>query len=181
VCFIASPDFETLAGYPLTIVRALYGLRTSDARWHGRFSDVIHLLRFTPCKADPDVWMHDCITHYEYDLVYVDHIMFIGKEPRQFFDSLINEHGLKHKVVGAPIYHLGGDYFRESDGTLAWVAHSYITKFICKPKEFATPMIEKDHPEIYTAALLDSFGIKKFQSLIGALWWLVTLGRFDIH
>jgi hypothetical protein len=36
--------------------------------------------------------------------------------------------------------------------------------FKCKPKVFATPMNEKDHPEIYTTALLD---IKQFQLLIG--------------
>jgi hypothetical protein len=59
--------------------------------------------------------------------------------------------------------------------------NNYETMFKCKPNEFATPMIEKDHPEIDTSALLDSIGIKQFQSLIGALQWLVTLGQFDIH
>jgi hypothetical protein len=43
--------------------------------------------------------------------------------------------------------------------------------FKCKPKELATPMIEKDHPEIDTSKLLESVGIKQFQSLIGALQW----------
>jgi hypothetical protein len=42
-------------------------------------------------------------------------------------------------------------------------------------------MIEKDHPEIDTSDLLDDLGLKHYQSLIGALQWLVTLGRFDIH
>jgi hypothetical protein len=68
-------------------------------------------------------------------------------------------------------------------------AHSYVSKmlnnyetmFMCKPKEFATPMIEKDPPEIVTSALLDSIGIKQYESLIGALQWLVTLGGDDIH
>jgi Reverse transcriptase (RNA-dependent DNA polymerase) len=79
VCFIAGPEFGPLAGQLLTVVRALYGLRTSGARWHDRFADVMHQMGFTPCKADPDMWMHDCITHYEYVLVYVDDIMLIGK------------------------------------------------------------------------------------------------------
>jgi hypothetical protein len=55
------------------------------------------------------------------------------------------------------------------------------TMFVSEPKEFATPTIEKDHPEIDTYDLLDALGIKHYQSLIGALPWLVTLGRFDIH
>ncbi len=38
----------------------------------------------------------------------------------------------------------------------------------------ATPIAEKDHPEIDTSNLLDSLGIKQYQSLIGALQWLVT-------
>jgi hypothetical protein len=50
-----------------------------------------------------------------------------------------------------------------------------------KPKEYTTPMAEKDHPELDTSELLDSTGIKQYQSLIGALQWLITLGRFDIH
>jgi hypothetical protein len=49
------------------------------------------------------------------------------------------------------------------------------------PKEFDTPLIEKDHPEIENSDLLDSLGIKHYQSLIGSLQWLVTLVCFDIH
>jgi hypothetical protein len=65
-------------------VRALYWLRTSVARWHYRFANVMHLMGFSSSKADPDVWMHDGITHYKYVLVYIDDIMFVGKEPQQF-------------------------------------------------------------------------------------------------
>jgi hypothetical protein len=38
-----------------------------------------------------------------------------------------------------------------------------------------------DHRELDTLDLLDSTGIKQYQSLIGAIKWLITLGRFDIH
>jgi Reverse transcriptase (RNA-dependent DNA polymerase) len=119
VCCIASPEFGTLAGHIFTMVHALHGLRTSFARWHDRFPDVMHLLGFFRCKADPDVWMHDCITPYDYVIVYVDDIMFIGKEPHMFFDSLIDEHGFKLKGIGTPKYQLDGDSFIDSDGTLA--------------------------------------------------------------
>jgi hypothetical protein len=46
---------------------------------------------------------------------------------------------------------------------------NYETMFGSNPKEFATPMIEKDHPEIDTSDLLDDLGIKHYQSLIGSL------------
>jgi hypothetical protein len=111
--------------------------------------------------------------------------MLIGKDPQLFFHSLINKHGFKLKGVGIPEYHLGGDFYRNSDGTLAWGAHLYVSKMINNyetmfrsiPKEFSTPMIEKDHPEINTSELLDYLGIKQYKSLVGALQWLVTLGR----
>jgi hypothetical protein len=162
LCLTAGPEFGPLSGHLLNIVRALYGLRTFGTRWHDRFVDVMHLMGFSPCKAEPDVWKHDCITHYKYALVYVDEIMFIGKEPQQYFDSAINDHGLKLKCVGRPKYHLSGDFYRDFDGTLGWGAHSYVSKMLInyettyrfKPKEFATPIIKMDHPEIDTSELL---------------------------
>jgi hypothetical protein len=99
-------------------VRVLYGFRTSGARWHDRFAEVMYLMGFSPCKANPDVWMRYCNTPYEYVLVCVDDIMFIGKEPHHFFDSFINDHGSKLKGVGIPKYHIAGDFDRNSDGTL---------------------------------------------------------------
>jgi hypothetical protein len=101
VFFIAGPEFGLIAGHLLTFACALYLLRTSGPRWHDRFADVMHLMGFSYSKADPDVWMH-CITHYEYVLVYVDDIVFIGKEPKQFLDSLINDYGFKLKGDGTP-------------------------------------------------------------------------------
>jgi hypothetical protein len=41
-------------------------------------------------------------------------------------------------------------------------------------------MQEKDHPDLDLSPELDLTGIRQFQSLIGALQWLVTLGRFYI-
>jgi Reverse transcriptase (RNA-dependent DNA polymerase) len=137
VCFIAGPEFGPLSGHHLTIVRAFYGLHTSGSHWQNHFDDVIHLLGFILCKADPDVWMHDCITHYEYVLVNVDDILFIGKELQQFFYSIINEHGFKLKGVGTPKYHLRGDFYRNADGTLAWGAHSYASKISGDNQDFA--------------------------------------------
>jgi hypothetical protein len=188
VCFIAGPEFGPLAGHLLTIEKALYGLRTSGARWHNKFADTLRNMGYTPCKADPDVWMKDCQTHYEYVCVYVDDIMFYGKEPQQFFDTLITQYNYKLKGVGKPVYHLGGDFFRDKDNTLAWGTSSYVKKMLTnyelmfneKPKEASCPIVEKDHPELDLTEELDEDGIKQYQSLIGALQWLVTLGRFDI-
>jgi hypothetical protein len=58
---------------------------------------------------------------------------------------------------------------------------NYKTMFGSKPNEYSIPMAEKDHPEIDNSELLDNLGNKQYQSLIGALQWIFTLGRFDIH
>jgi hypothetical protein len=189
VCFTAGPEFGPLAGHLLVIDRALYGLRTSGARWHDRFADTLKDMNFNQCKADPDVWFKSMKTHYEYVCVYVDDIMFVGKDPQSFFDTLTTKFNYKLKGVGKPVYHLGGDFSRDDDGTLAWGAASYVNKMLtnyklmfgCEPKPCGTPLVEKDHPELDTSPELDHVGIKQYQSLIGALQWLVTLGRFDIH
>jgi hypothetical protein len=37
-----------------------------------------------------------------------------------------------------------------------------------------------DHPELDTSEFLDAKGVTTYQSMIGALQWMVTIGRFDI-
>ena len=43
VCIYGGPEFRYLGleGHLLVIVRALYGLKTSGARWHDRFADTL--------------------------------------------------------------------------------------------------------------------------------------------
>ena len=56
---IAGPEFGDREGNVMVIVKALYGLRTSGARFHEKFADTLLAMGFLPCKADPDVWMKD--------------------------------------------------------------------------------------------------------------------------
>jgi hypothetical protein len=144
---------------------------------------------FLPCKTDPDVWLKDCHTHYEYVYVYFNDIMVFSKIPVDFFDTLKNKYNYKLTGVGEPTYHPGGDFYHDPDGTLALGACSYIKKMLthyeivfgCKPKKFSSPMAEKDHPELDISGDFDEEGIKWYQSLIGVPQWLVALGCFDIQ
>ena len=54
--------------------------------------------------------------------------------------------------------------------------------FGSKPKlAYASPIEKGDHPELDTSELLDMDGLRKYQSMIGALQWIVvTISRFDI-
>ena len=73
VCFIAGSEFGELQGHLLLIDKALYGLRTSGQRWHDKFADCLRDMGFSPCKAEPDIWMRLNEEHklYEYISVYV--------------------------------------------------------------------------------------------------------------
>ena len=46
---------------------------------------------------------------------------------------------------------------------------AYIIMFNREPKEWWSPIDEKDHPELDTTELLDFDGIAKYQSMIGTL------------
>lgn len=188
VCFIAGPEFGDLEGHVFKISKALYGLRTSGARWHERFAEVLGDMGFFPSKGDPDVWMRPAKDCYEYIAVYVDDLCIAAKDPEEIINTLKNKYKFKLKGDGPLKYHLGCDFFRDPDGTLSYAPKKYIEKILAnynlmfneKPKEYSSPLEKGDHPEIDTSPCLDEDGIRKYQSLIGTLQWLITLGRFDI-
>ena len=58
---------------------------------------------------------------------------------------------------------------------------AYVDFFGTKPKQVYTSPLEKgDNPELDTSEELDVTGTKKYQSMIGALQWCISLGRLDI-
>ena len=58
---------------------------------------------------------------------------------------------------------------------------NYKIMFGTSPRQDVTSPIEKgDHPETDTSEFLDQEGIRQYQSLIGSLQWVVTIGRFDV-
>ena len=58
---------------------------------------------------------------------------------------------------------------------------SYERMFGQAPKQVVTSPIKKgDHPELDTSDLLEPDDVQKYRSLIGALQWAITIGRFDI-
>jgi len=47
-------------------------------------------------------------------------------------------------------------------------------------REVHAPLEPGDHPELDESPLCDAEQVKQFQSMIGDLQWLVSLGRIDI-
>ena len=116
-------------------------------------AETLRSLGFTPSYADPDVWLRDAGDCYEYVVVYVDDIFTALKEPSKFYEALQSDPwNYKLKNVEEPRYHLGGDFFRDKDGTYCYGAQTYI-KRMCdnyelmfgeKPKELVSPMEKGD-------------------------------------
>ena len=190
LCIMAGPEFKELQGHLLIMVKALYGTRSGGARWHDRLFDILQELKFKPSKADPDVWMRPEPggTCYEYIAVYVDDLAIAAKDPEAFCNELKKKYNLKLKGVGPLEYHLGCTYKKDPDETLAADPRRYVNKilesyermFMEKPRKSRPPLEGGDHPELDTSELCDEHQTKQFQTLIGQLQWLISLGCFDI-
>jgi hypothetical protein len=94
---IAGPEFGPMnEGRPMLIVQALYGLRSSRARWRDHLASTIRTMGFTACLADADVWLRknakqNGSEYYEYLLVYLDDILVVSHDPQSVMDTL-SEH-----------------------------------------------------------------------------------------
>ena len=190
VCFTAGGEFGELAGHTFVIVKAQYGLKSSGRCWHDRLFEVLWNMGFRPSKAESDIWMRDAGDHWEYVACYVDDLLIASREPQKIIDDLEGKpHKFKLKGTGPVEFHLGCDFWRDSHGTLCVGPKKYIERLAMQyedlfgesPKtKYRSPVDKDDHPELDTSPLLDEDGVSKYQSLIGALQWTVTLGRFDI-
>jgi Reverse transcriptase (RNA-dependent DNA polymerase) len=187
VYIIAGAGFGHLEGHTLVIYKALYGLKSSGKRWHEKLHDTLRAMNFFPSFADADVWMREANGLYEYIAVYVDDLAICSMDPEAIITSLQDEHQLKLKGVGPLSYHLGCDFQRDPDGTLACGPKRYIEKMLEnyermfgeQPRVYSSPLEKNDHPELDDSNLLEAQDITKYQSMIGALQWCISLGRFD--
>jgi hypothetical protein len=152
----AGPKFgANLHGKNLIIDKSLYGLKTSAARFYEHVNDSLLRLCFKKIKHDPDLWMVDKLSHYEYLATYVDEILIWSKDPMTVIKALEKTYMLNS--VGIPEYYLGGNEkflgksWKNQGLGLAISAKTYIQNVIPKfeglfGKEFKpikTPMSEE--------------------------------------
>jgi hypothetical protein len=133
--------------------------------------------------------MHRSGDVYEYIAVYVDDLTIAAKDPKAITEVLMSKYKFKLKGTGPISFFLGCDYFRDNDGILCYAPRKYIDRMMIaykqlfneKPRLTVTSPLEKgDHPELDTSELLLEDDVQKYQSLIGAMQWAISLGRFDI-
>eukprot|EP00934_Nitzschia_sp_Nitz4_P004870 Nitzschia sp. Nitz4//scaffold568_size2940//117//1099//NITZ4_009282-RA/size2940-snap-gene-0.0-mRNA-1//-1//CDS//3329554638//4860//frame0 len=104
VCIIAGPEFGSLAGHILIIVKALYGLMNFLVY---RLANVLRDMGFFMSRADPNIWMRLCVEdYYKYDAVYVEDLLIASREPSSSIDLLQTKFRFKLQGTGEVIFHL---------------------------------------------------------------------------
>jgi hypothetical protein len=185
---IAGPEFGQLEGHYLIIVKALYSLCTSGLRWHECFADCLRNEGFSPCKAEPDIWMRLNGDLYEYVATYVDNLCLGMLDPKSFTDNLQKKYNFKLKGTGPIDFHLGQSFSRNDDGEMEISVKCYVDKMIDthvqlygeKPRKALSPLEQINHLEMDDSPFLGQDKMQQFQSLIGAMQCAVSIGRLDI-
>jgi Reverse transcriptase (RNA-dependent DNA polymerase) len=199
----AGPEFGEDEGRPAKIVQALYGLKSSGARWRDEMASTLRDLGYTSCKADPDVWMRiqrkpNGDRYWEYILMYVDDIMCISHDPQSVLDAIGQRYKLKPGSVGEPTSYLGAViskyYLPGNPHKPRWAMSSdkYLQRAVKEvesklgeinrklPSRVTTPMAAGYRPEMDVTPELNAEQHNYFQGLIGVLRWACELGRIDI-
>ena len=180
---IAGPEFGSNQGRPAVIIRALYGLKSSGARWRDHFASILKELGFVNSRADPDAWMRkatkpDGLKYWEYVLCYMNDILAISHLPQSIMDDISKYVKFKSGSVQAPEHYLGADILRHTihDGNLdtpmkqvwAMSPQEYIKRAIQEverelalddsylPKKIRTPLSHGYRPELDFSIELDS-------------------------
>jgi hypothetical protein len=201
VWFRAGAEMGSDKGKVVVIIRALYGLKSSGARWREHMAQTLRNAGFSSCKADPDIWLRPAIKAdgskiYEYVLCYVDDCIFQGIDPKAFMDYLRGSYKLKEGSVKSPETYLGADIrvYELSNNRTAWALSSdtYVKRAVAEverelsyvgkalTKRVSSPLASGYRPELDASPELNQVKASYFASLMGVLRWIIELGRIDI-
>ena len=118
---MAGAEFEELEGHVLKITKALYGLKSSGARWHDVLADALRDLGWKSCKMEPNFWYKENGDSYEFICIWNDDILIASKRNKSIYDNLKK----LFKVKGGefPSYYLGADLEFVEDGIRFVLSH----------------------------------------------------------
>jgi hypothetical protein len=191
-------------GRPCYIVRALYGLKSSGARFHDYVAKTLRDAGFVSSKADPDVWMRpgrkeNGDLYYEYVITYVDDVCVASTKPKAIMDQIGKTLTLKPESIKEPTQYLGAqvkkwEYEYQAGTTCGWgmSANLYVKRALEEVQRTLanegrrlqsrahSPLSHNYHPELDRTRELNHEKASWYQGLIGVLRWCVELGRIDI-
>jgi hypothetical protein len=149
---IAGPESGQLEGHYLIIVKALYDLRMSGLCWHECFADCLRNEGFSPCKAEPDIWVRLNGDLYEYVATYVNDLCLGMLDPKSFTDTLQKKYNFKLKGTGPIDFHLGQSFSQNDDGEMI---DTYVQLYAEKPRKASSPLEQNDHWEMDDSPFLE--------------------------
>ena len=201
---ICGPEFGLEnVGTPALITRALYGGKTAGADFRKHLRDCMKFLKFTSCRADPDVWMRAAVDpdrreYWEYVLLYTDDCLVVSHRGQSVLTDEIGKYfEMKQESIAHPDIYLGGKLRKVEleNGVFAWAFGSsqYVQAAVANvenylrehdanplPPRCTTPLSPDYRPEIDTSQELCPRLASHYMSMIGVLRWIVELGRVDI-
>ena len=109
---ILGPEFGVDQGKKAIIVREIYGLKSSGTSFRNHLADCMRHMGYTPCLADPDLWMkpeirEDGFEYYAYVLCYVDDALSISHNAEEVLNRLDKYFRIKPGSLGDPDIYLG--------------------------------------------------------------------------
>ena len=210
VWFRAGPEWGEHVGKPVVIVRALYGLKSSGQAWRSHFAQTLEQMGFKSSLADPDVWFKaatkpDGEEYYAYIMVYVDDLLCIDLNPKQYMDRVHESFKLKKGSVEKPKVYLGANCQMNPSRTAGEDCWGMSAEQYCRDavKHVKTKLKESGHefnrklsdpkyspkgpfsnreyrPELDVSEPCNDEEAKYYMNLIGVLRWMCELGRIDI-
>ena len=82
-----------IAGCILLILKSVYGLKTSGARWYERLAEVLLSLGFVPCRAGVSIWMRNNEKGtYDFIAIYVDDLFVAAIEAESIIAAIRSSH-----------------------------------------------------------------------------------------
>lgn len=125
--------------------------------------------------------------------MYVDDLCLSVKDPLKLLNQLqLAPFNFKLKgyqpIKGA--VHLGCKFVQDQHGVIYMGPNQYIThmedayyhQFKDKPNtKVKYPLDPDDHPELDMSPFLDEYDTQIYQTLIGAIQWAITIGKWGIN
>jgi hypothetical protein len=121
---------------------------------------------------------------YEYIAVYDNDLAIAMKKTKALFDIVEQTYQFKANGTVPIAFHLGMGFFRDKDNTQVHWDSNYelwATVSLTAKEECVITIVKGRSPwDQNSSDLFDAKSIQMYQSMIGSLQWMVTIGQLDI-
>ena len=127
-------EFGEYDGSKFRVVRALYGMKISEAAFWKPLADCMHHLGFLPCPSDLYLCMNTMVSpeygfnYYAYVLIYVNYVIVIQHDDGDILRRIDKYFKIKPRSIGDPYIKLGAKLKKTRLANGAWEWKKYPRK-----------------------------------------------------